>query len=59
MNDQRRTSRTRFARLCSAAALGLPLAVGCVSSPDIGFPRSATQQNLATEAIDRALAQLE
>lgn len=40
-------------------ALLLALAAGCSGTPRLELPRSATQQVLATEAIDRALAQFE
>ncbi len=41
------------------ALLFLPGAIGCATSDRITAPRSAWEQILSTEAIDRALAQIE
>lgn len=41
------------------AALLVPVALACASSDRVTVPRSATEQILSTEAIDRVLAKLE
>ncbi len=46
-------------RIAITGALVLVSSLSCSVSPGIQVPRSASQQILATEAIDRALAQFE